>query len=331
VTVDSPTEAEITSALIKITRDVQPVVYFTTGHGERDLNDGGDTGFSITKAGLERDGFQVKTLMLVTTNTIPSDAGVVVLGGLHAPLQPSEVDTLRAYLTRGGRLMLMVDSSLDTQDRSLGDAGLGSLLNEWGITLNNDLVIDVVSSLQTDPRVLVAYEYGSSPITNKLGKIATAFPLARSMVLTQTAPPNVSLTALVKTSEQSWGAVDLETIVKAMNMGRLPGPTAQDSKGPLTIAAAASNSQTKARLVVFGTSYPATNQFSRWPGNFDLMLNSINWLAEQEAQITIRPKPFTTRELVPSHLMTIQVFGISVFLLPLAVLAVGAIVWWRRR
>ena len=65
--------------------------------------------------------------------------------------QPREVDTLRSYLARGGRLMVMVDTSLDTQDHTLGDAGLGSLLSEWGITLRDDLVFDPVSSQATDP------------------------------------------------------------------------------------------------------------------------------------------------------------------------------------
>ncbi len=73
------------------------------------------------------------------------------------------------------------------------------------------------------------------------------------------------------------------------------------------------------------------NALSRQPGNLDLFLNAVNWLAEQESQITIRPKPFEMRQLIPSRLMSVQVFGISVILMPLAVLIVGAIVWWRRR
>ncbi len=331
VTVSNPTESEITSALLKMIRPVQFVAYLTTGHGERDLDDGGDIGFAVVKAALDRDGYQVKPLLLAVTSTIPSDAGLVIVGGPRVPLQPSEIEVLRAYLVRGGRLLLMIDSSIDTPDRKLGDAGLNSLLGEWGITLKDDLVIDLASSLQTDPRVLIANEYGYSPITDKLGNVAAAFPLARSIVLTQTPPANVSLTALVQTSEQSWGAIDLETVAQAMSVGRLPGPTAQDPKGPLTIAASATNSQTGARLVVFGSSYLAVNQFSRWPGNVDLFLNGVNWLAEQESQLNIRPKPFDTRRIIPSVGLTFQVFGISVILLPLAVLILGVIVWTRRR
>jgi ABC-type uncharacterized transport system involved in gliding motility auxiliary subunit len=331
VTVSNPTETEITSALLKLIRPTQPVVYFTTGHGERDLDDNGDTGFSIVKAGLERDGFQVKPLMLVTTNTIPSDASVVIVGGPHVAVQPAEVATLRTYLTHGGRLMVMIDSSLDTQDHKLGDAGLGGLLSEWGITLRDDLVFDPPRSLPRDPTTIFAAKYGSSPITDKMGNLAAAFPGVRSMSLASPAPSNVDLVSLVQTSDQSWGAADLDALVKALQAGNLPDPGAKDAQGPLTLAATASNSQTGARLVVFGNSTFAINAVTSQPGNVDLFLNSVNWLAEQESQITIRPKPFQTRQLVLNNLQVIQIFGMSVVLMPLAVLVVGAMVWWRRR
>jgi len=331
VTVSNPTESEITSALIKLMRTTQPVVYFTTGHGERDLEDGGNLGFSNTKSGLERDGFQIKPLMLATTSTVPADAAVVVVGGPHAAFAPGEVDILRTYLARGGRVMVMVDSSLDTQDHKLGDAGLGGLLSEWGITLRDDFVLDPVSSQVTDPGVTIAAKYGPSPITQKLGNMATFFPGTRSMALATPAPSNITLTPLVQTSDQSWGAANLDAVVNGFRTGSFPGPGAQDAKGSLVIAAQAENSQTKARLVVFGCSSFAANVVSPQPGNLDMALNAVNWLAEQESQITIRPKPFETRQLIPSTRMTIQVFGISIILMPLAVLAVGAIVWWRRR
>jgi gliding motility-associatede transport system auxiliary component len=331
VTVSAPTESEITAALIKVTRATQPVVYFTTGHGERDLEDGTDLGFAIAKAGLDRDGFQVKPLMLATTTTIPADAAVVIVGGPHAAFASGEVDMLRAYLTRGGRLMVMVDTSLDTRDSKLGDAGLGSLLSEWGITLRDDLVLDPVSSQVTDPGVTIAARYGSSPITQKLGNLATFFPGVRSIALATPAPANISYLSLVQTSDQSWGAADLQAVANGFSTGRFPALGAKDAKGPLTVAVQAENSQTKARLIVFGCSSFAINAMSRQPGNLDLFLNAANWLAEQESQITIRAKPFETRQLIPSVRMTIQVLGISVILMPLAVLVVGAIVWWKRR
>jgi len=331
VTVNSPTESDITSALIKVTRSTRPIVYFTTGHGERDLEDGGDVGFAVAKGGLDRDGFDIKPLMLVTTNTVPADASLVIIAGPRSPFQPRETEVLRAYLARGGRLMAMVDASFGTKDNSLGDAGLGGLLSEGGISLRDDLVLDPVSSQMTDPGVTIAAKYGSSPITDKLGNTATVFPLVRSLALASPLPAGISLVSLVQTSDQAWGTSDFAALASAATSGRFPGPGPKDAKGALTIAASATNTQTKARLVVIGSSSFVMNALSRQPGNLDLFLNGVNWLAEQESQITIRPKPFEMRQLIPSRLMSVQVFGISVILMPLAVLVVGAIVWWRRR
>jgi ABC-type uncharacterized transport system involved in gliding motility auxiliary subunit len=214
----------------------------------------------------------------------------------------------------------------------LGEAGLNRLLSEWGITLRNDMVVDMVSRLSTDPRVLIVQQYGASPITSRFMNTITAFPLARSLVLTQSAQSNLSTVSLAETSDQSWGSADLEAVWNAMKTGQLPGPGAQDAQGPLVIAAAASNSQTGTRLVVFGTSSFVTNPaLEQIRGNFDLVLNGINWLAEQESQITIRPKPSDTRQIIPSLGLMVQVLGVSVILMPLSVLVVGLIVWWQRR
>jgi ABC-type uncharacterized transport system involved in gliding motility auxiliary subunit len=334
VTVSNLTESDITSALLKVMRATQPVVYYTTGHGEPDMADAGGTGYSMLQAFIERDGFQIKPLMLVTTNTIPSDAGAVIIDGPHVPLQSREVDVVRTYLARGGRLMVTLDTSLTTNNHALGDAGLGGLLSEWGITLRDDWVLDPVSSQVTDPGVNIAAQYGSSPIVDKLRNLPTVFPAARSLVLASQAPANVTMTPLVLTSDQSWGASELDNVLAGLRQGYLPnGPGAKDAKGPLVVAASATNSQTSARLVAVGTSAFATNDILNKYGtsNFDLYLNSLNWLVEQESQITIRPKPFETRQLIPSGAMTIQVLGISIILMPLVVLVAGAIVWWRRR
>src|SRR3989475_9832134 len=67
-----------------------------------------------------------------------------------------------------------------------------------------------------------------------------------------------------------------------------PYTTLFRSKGPLTVAAVATKD--KARIVVYGTSNLAANQFLNLQGNRDFLLNTVSWLAEEEDQISIRPK-----------------------------------------
>jgi ABC-type uncharacterized transport system involved in gliding motility auxiliary subunit len=86
-----------------------------------------------------------------------------------------------------------------------------------------------------------------------------------------------------------------------------------------------------ARVVVFGNMDFASNTYLRALGNKDLFANAVNWLTEDESLISIRAKPPTDRSLYMTSAE--QTLGLltAVVLLPLAVLLVGAVVWWRRR
>jgi ABC-type uncharacterized transport system involved in gliding motility auxiliary subunit len=80
-----------------------------------------------------------------------------------------------------------------------------------------------------------------------------------------------------------------------------------------------------------GDSDFLTNKYIQ-PGNLDLFMNSVNWLAEEEELISIRPKDqeqaqvqrLTGRQL---RLVTYS----SIFVVPILLLIAGGIVWWRRR
>jgi hypothetical protein len=66
-------------------------------------------------------------------------------------------------------------------------------------------------------------------------------------------------------------------------------------------------------------------------GNRDLLLNSLNWLAEDEQLIGVRSKVTEDRTLLLQGPQQNLLPYSSTLFLPLAVLAVGAYVWWQRR
>jgi hypothetical protein len=84
-------------------------------------------------------------------------------------------------------------------------------------------------------------------------------------------------------------------------------------------------------IVIIGDSDFANNRNFYAYTNADLLLNSVNWLAEDFDLISIRPKPLVFRELV----LTTGEFNFirysSWFLLPAAVALIGLAAWWRRR
>ena len=85
------------------------------------------------------------------------------------------------------------------------------------------------------------------------------------------------------------------------------------------------------RLVVIGDSDFATNGVVGIPGNRDLFLNTVNWLAQQENLISIRAREPEDRRLTLTADEQRRLFWLSLFFVPGFVLGTGVYTWWRRR
>jgi ABC-type uncharacterized transport system involved in gliding motility auxiliary subunit len=98
-----------------------------TGHGERDIQESAQGGYSTLRLGLEQENFRVNTLSLVSGNPIPTEVGVVVIAGpTKAPL-PDEAQAITDYLQGGGKALLLLDPE--------APGAWAELLAPWGIDL----------------------------------------------------------------------------------------------------------------------------------------------------------------------------------------------------
>ena len=87
----------------------------------------------------------------------------------------------------------------------------------------------------------------------------------------------------------------------------------------------------RAALVAIGDSDFAGNNALGVQGNQDFFLNTVNWLAQQENLIAIRPRDAQDRRLTLTADQQQRIFIFSVFLIPALVFAGGVWVWWKRR
>jgi ABC-type uncharacterized transport system involved in gliding motility auxiliary subunit len=316
-------EQTLTSTLLKVSRNVQKTIYFVTGHNERDLSSSEDTGYAGAKQILEKENYQVTTLNLTTVSgplsaTIPISS-VIVLASPQAPLLDKEADALLGWIQAGGKAMIMADPGRPDP--------LGGRLDKLGLVFQNDLAIDLTSSFFGDIATLVVAQYPFSQITRDMGGLITIFPYARSIRALENAPSTATIEPLITTGPNSWGETEYQS-----GQGRFDPD--KDNKGPLNLAYTYLDNNTKARMVVFGNADFVANSglsIGGQVGNADLFVNSINWLAEEEELISIRPKPPEQRMVVLTESQRRIVFYSSVVLLPLMVLGAGVFVWWRRR
>ena len=85
------------------------------------------------------------------------------------------------------------------------------------------------------------------------------------------------------------------------------------------------------RLAAVGDSDFAANYALGIEGNRDLFLNTINWLAQQENLIAIRPRQADDRRITLTARQQTGIFWLSLLLIPAAVFATGVFTWSRRR
>jgi ABC-type uncharacterized transport system involved in gliding motility auxiliary subunit len=317
-TINNASEQAVTNAILKVTRDKLKTVCFVEGHGEKSLSDTQNSGYSIVEQRLKDENYQLKTVLLAREQQVPSECAALIVAGPKQSVTPPEVAMIGKYLDDGGKAMLMLDPETDPQ--------LGDVLKTWNIQAADNIAIDASGRGQlvgAGPVAPLVTDYGSHSITKDFGRTLTVFPEARAIKITGGA--GASATPLLTTSEASFAKDKIA-----------PGPEikydpAKDQKGPLTLGAAASKSVNgkEARLVVIGDSDFASNGAFRFERNGDLFLNSVNWLAEEEDLISIRPKTASSRSVTMSESQQRTFFWLSVLFMPVAVIGSGAYIWWK--
>ena len=322
----SPTEQDFANALVRLMNPGQRAVYFLTGHGERDIQNPGDKSYTRARTVLESKNYTVKSLNLLAQNKIPTDALSIIIDGPTQPISRQEMSLLKAYVNKGGSLIVLEDSSLASNAGKPVDPLVDYLTSTWGITLVNDLVIDPSSS-----QIIVAVEnaYGTHPITDKLQSqnMVSFFPTACSLTLNSNVQ-NVQTTALVTTINTSWG----ETDFTALQNNKVAFDSSIDFAGPLTVAAAAENSTTKGRVVVVGDSTFASDIYFDQYGNGDLFINAVDWAAGQGNMINLTSsQPISRQMRLPSSFTVLLLAFVFVILIPGLIIAGGVGTWLARR
>ncbi len=362
----SSSEQELTNALIKAVEGEERTVYFVQGHGERDPASSDREGYSSLVEALERDNLAVETVVLAQTGAVPDDATVLVVAGPETDLLPAEADLLRGWLNEGGKLLLLLDPP-ETSDEP-GAPNLVALAADWGMEIGTDVVVDasgVGQLLGTDASVPVAASYPPHAITDRFN-LLTAFPLARSVRPVAGGVEGRIAEAFVETSPRSWAEQDLSELAGgevALDEadGDVPGPVpiaaavsmviddaaagddgAEPGDGEDDRAAEADGEEgpevepetgatVEARLAVFGDSDFASNGAVGIQGNSDLALNALNWLAEQDSLIAIRPREPEDRRITLTADQQARINWLTLLMIPGAILGAGVYTWWSRR
>ncbi|HZS52096.1 MAG TPA: GldG family protein [Bryobacterales bacterium] len=326
----SPTEEQVTNALIRALKGGKRTACFVTGHGEADISSSEPNGFSGAKDALEATNFTTKTISLLEKNAaVPSDCTVLVEAGPKNNLLDVEIAAIKKYVEGGGRALFLIDP----ETKGVNTSALDKMIGDWGVKVDNNIVVDLSGVGQlfgADELSPLVTSYESQPITQDMKNVACLFPLSRSVEPDpDSRNSNVLREKLFQTTSRSFATSNFAS-------GQIKLDPKRDKTGPFSLAVAGTyrtdKENVQGRFVVVGSSRFAVNATLRFPGgNRDLFLNMMNWLSSDEDLISIRPKESEDRRLSLTVSQMARIFYASVIGFPLLIIVGGTYVWWRRR
>lgn len=303
--------------------------YFLAGHGENDPGDPTNpdeklptTAYSKLASILKREiNCDWDRLVLRGTNSIPPDCQLLVIAaGAHSGRIPSdELAKISLYLKQGGRLLALLN----------GDSGLEGVLQQWGVSVPTNRVVDLDPANNVDRYTFYTGQWvPGHPIVNPLASQKLAIlmilprpvygPKAQSKV---PGAPEVKYLAVTSTnSVDESGDRGVFPLLAAVEQGVINGVNSTRSGGT--------------RIVIAGdTDFLDDEVIDRVAGNRYFAGLTLNWLLDRPQVLLagLGPQPIREYRLYMTKSQTATIQWLFLAGMPGAVLALGALVWLRRR
>lgn len=319
------TERDVTSAILKMTRDSSRRVVFLKGHGEALPPDAGASNPALSTQLLSEElktlQWQVETVDLYGKDAAaldPAKDAVLVIAGPERPFTDDEQKRLNDYLNKGGRVLLFL---------SVRGPSLQEFLKPWGIRTQNDLVVDPATGA-------IVHDTGQSPHAALPASARAIFLSMRSVQAATPAPEGVTVTELIRTEPTAIHVESFEAGKTNLQQAIQNAPQKAVSVAAVAEKKLGTGDDAKTgRLVVVGDTTFTTDQGVQMLGasNRDLAAGLVNYLGEEDALVSIPPKDENTEQVFvdAGQLRMIRLLHYLDFPLLALLLAIG--VYLKRR
>lgn len=325
-------------AILEVSRVTKKKIYFTVAHGERDLfNTDRNRGFSEFRNYLEQANYEIDNVSLFVGG-VPSDCSVLVSLAPRKNFMPQELAAIAKYLASGGKYIVFLDP--------YGSPNLASFLQKYYMHFAERVVVDPAYRLTAGESLTMQMPLFSKtdPITRSMVG-AAVFSMLRGVAISgkpgDKGPDGLVMFrggSFLRSSHQSWASGDpkaLATGITEFKPGRdIRGPIQAGSevdfavKGDMNVPV-----QQMTRIVGFGSSAFASNQFIGMLGNRDLAVSAVNELAGDEILIASRER-LNKGEAAAFYVTNAQAtrsFYLGAIAEPSVLFLIGIAVFVRRR
>lgn len=311
-------EQRITSAIMYVTSEKNPVVYKLQGHDEASV------GTEVTKQ-LGNENYEVKDLNLLTKDAAIEDDAILLISSPKKDLSQDEETKIRSFLSKGGKAIFLMQLLEDDLPRFQG------ILSSYGVGLNKAIIVEgSAQNVAGQNPIYLLPNLASHDILSPLQSknIPVFVPGAQGIDTLSVKKASTTVEPLLTTSKNSWAKKNLKATTAEKETGDLTGPF--NVAVAITDKIGDGTKNTKIVLVGNG-NLTDSNVVTASAGNLDFLMNSFNWIQDKKDAITIRPKDVVSQNIQINGAEQLLFAGFVVIVIPVIVMIFGIVVWVRRR
>lgn len=324
------TEEALTNAIINITAEKKPVIYFMSNHVMYDMQ----SFYSLANE-LKNDANEIKSVDLLIQGSVPEDCDCLVITTLSTDITETERDRIIDYINKGGKLLFLCGTNFT--DTKLDN--FQSVLAQYGVALGNGIVLEgsLDNMLAETPNAIVE-DFQNKSIANKINTGLKACLFNATNITTDEQKMEelgVEHEELMCTSEKAFVRTNL-------SINQLSRTSSDSEEGSQIVALSATKTideNTKSKMIIYGNDLFATDmavavegkQYSAvgFYSNLDIVANSIEYLNERDNNIIIRKNLDAVSYTVTAKQN--YIIMAIIFAVPVIIIIIGIIVWQIRR
>ena len=309
---------ELTSAIDYVTTENLPIVYTVTGHGEGELS-------TVITSYIDYSNIVSAPLNLVTTGVVPGDANVVIINNPTSDLTDDELASLTAYIDGGGKVILVTDvANYSTESMK----NVTALAEHCGLTAYDGMVLEENTDYYAGTQYLVVPKLKSSVITAQIANpdsVSIVMNRAHAIAESETYEGGMTVSPVLVTSDTAY-------IIGATEEVR--SRTDDDKSGQFYLGAIASDAQSGGMFVWYSSEFINSELSYRYVNynNLYVFLYTVTEICEKPTTISVDSISIGAGESLTLTQTDVTVWTVIIqYLIPLAVLVPGVIVWILRR
>ena len=329
-------ENAITNGIYTCLSKNQPNIYYLTGHSNEKATF--EQLYAGANATLTNNGFKIDELNILKAGSIPDDCDLIIIPSPGSDLLDKEAELIKAYIQKGGNLLIMTDYSDSKPISSFKNFKSIMAIYDSSID-NNGIIIEQEANKQimNSTYFVVPTINSESEITKNLydsysnmnSNSFVAFYLPGKVILPSdesqeknklevvTFASSSDNSMFIKDEKQTNGSYPIAAMItKTIKEGENESDAI---KSKLVLIADSSFCSEKS-MKIQNTDYP----LSYIGKNIDLYTNSIAGLTDKEDFIKLR-KPIYTATFTPTNGQDLVV-RIIISVVPILIIAVGIIV-----